>query len=1157
MASAVSIATAYVQIVPSMQGVGNAITKAFGGAGTAGGKVAGKGFASALGAQGGIIGAASAITSKAMDVIGGSIGAAVDRADQMRNFPLVMKNLGYSSKDAAKSVQKASDAVDGLPTTLPSLTGMVQALAPLTSNLDEATDISIAFNNALLAGGKSTVMQANAMEQYTQMLSVGKVDLTAWKSIQMAMPGQMNQLAQSLLGAGKNGMDLYNAMKEGEVTFGDFQNAIVKLNKHGAKGFASFEQQAKDATQGISTAFANTKNRVAKAIQTVIEAIGVPTISNTINAVTSKFGLIGQGVANMVTGAKNWLKQLWQALQDNGATQSFQAAWDKIRDIISKIANMAVDWTHLVPPGTIAGAIKLVADALNLFLQYGGPLIPIIVRLGAAFAIYKGLTGIFTAVAGGLGTFATAIAGVKNAILLVMDLGGPAAALKEFTIEIKLATAAQNLWNNAISVVRGIKGLLVGTFSIISSTISGLTAQLWANVTALAKNAAAWTVQKAALVGSKAALVGQKVALVGSKAALVGQKVATLAVAAAQRVLNAVMSANPFVKAAIIIAALTPLLVAFFTKTELGRKIWSGFINWAKAAWQGLKEFFSNLWTGITDTFSKAAQGVKTGWSNIAGWFKDLWGGIKGAASSAADGMKAGWNTVSGWFRGVWADMGNIVSNALGSIQTAVANVWTVIGALILRPLQLVRDGINAAFVWITSSVASMIANTSGPVQAALMVFYNNLVMAWTLIQGVVNTAVNLVRTVIVAVLQLIQGDWQGAWTTVSSFFSDTWNGIVSFFAPIVESIKTTIGNMLTAVGNAWQTGWNAVKTFAQTIWDGIKSLVSTAVNAVKTTVTNVVNQIKTTWTTIWTAVKNFVTPIWDAIKKTVSDAINNAKTTISDKLNAIKSTWENIWNGVKSFVSDIWDKVKKLVSDGINNAKTNLSNTLGQIKSTWENNWNGVKTSLSRIWDGIKQAVSDGIKNVSDTVGKIKTTVLNVVSGAGSWLYDTGRQIISGLIEGIGGAMSWLKNTISNLGSSVLNWAKDVLGIHSPSRVFREQVGKQISLGMAEGIDKYASTAARSVNALTDMVPDVDLTARWTTPDGLSPTMSVTNRSVFTPDLADATGSDRQDIIDAITTALSDGVALRLNDRGGEVLAGTLARPMNYELNRLASKGR
>ncbi len=281
---AYNLATAYVPIVPSMEGVGKAIEKAFGDAskttGSKTGQSIGKGlsvgFASKVGAVAGIT---SNVFSKVASVVTSSLGSAVDRADQMNNFPKVMKNLGYSATDAAASIKKISDALDGLPTTSSAMTGMVQQLAPLTSNLDEATDIALAFNNAMLAGGASTMEQENALTQYTQMLSAGKVDMQAWRSIQAAMPGQLNQVAEAMMGAGHNANDLYEAMKDGKYSFDDFNKAVMDLNQNGFGKYASFAQQAKDATQGIGTAMENVKNRVAKAVQKVIDAVGVENIA--------------------------------------------------------------------------------------------------------------------------------------------------------------------------------------------------------------------------------------------------------------------------------------------------------------------------------------------------------------------------------------------------------------------------------------------------------------------------------------------------------------------------------------------------------------------------------------------------------------------------------------------------------------------------------------------------------------------------------------------------------------------------------------------------------------------------------------------------------------------------------------------------------------
>lgn len=463
---AYQLAQAYVQIVPSMKGVGKAIENAFDGPSKSTGQKAGQsigsglsvGFAAKVGA---VAGLASTVFSKVASVVTGSLNSAISRADQMNNFPKVMKNLGYSSEDAAASIKKISSALDGLPTTSSAMTGMVQQLAPLTSNLDQATNIALAFNNAMLAGGASTMEQENALTQYTQMLSAGKVDMQAWRSIQAAMPGQLNQVAEAMLGAGKNSNDLYEAMKNGSISFDDFNKKVMELNQNGFGKYASFAQQAKDATQGIGTAMENVQNRVAKAVQKVVEAVCVENIAGAINGFSSQFGKVGDAAASMVTGVKNWLGQLWQALKDNGALFTFKSLWDGLRDAIMGVVNMVIDWAHMIPPDGLANGIKLVADTLDWFVQHGKELAPIIIGIGTAFAAVKGYQALnsgLQALTGTMNTVTTAAKGVSNGIMLMMDLGGPVAMLKQMAGGLSLVKTAQTAWSTATKMATAVQG---------------------------------------------------------------------------------------------------------------------------------------------------------------------------------------------------------------------------------------------------------------------------------------------------------------------------------------------------------------------------------------------------------------------------------------------------------------------------------------------------------------------------------------------------------------------------------------------------------------------------------------------------------------------------------------------------------------------------
>lgn len=441
---AYNLATAYVPIVPSMDGVGKAIEKAFGDASKTTGSKTGQsigqglsvGFAAKVGAVAGIT---SNVFGKVASVVTSSLGSAVDRADQMNNFPKVMKNLGYSSEDAAASIRKITNALDGLPTTSSAMTGMVQQLAPLTSNLDEATDIALAFNNAMLAGGASTMEQENALTQYTQMLSAGKVDMQAWRSIQAAMPGQLNQVAEAMMGAGHNANDLYEAMKDGKYSFDDFNKAVMDLNQNGFGKYASFAQQAKDATQGIGTAMENVKNRVAKAVQKVIDAVGVENIAGAINRFSSQFGKVGDAAAGMVTDVKKkfseagkWITGLYDKLDKTGAitrfkdtiSTAFESARSRVTEAVDRIAG---SFKGLVPDGAIVSAIEDVLKYVGTVFSDFADWVADTVEWWSKFIAALKDTGAVQQLAGALGSLFDAIGDVADAFRGAGDMAESAA----------------------------------------------------------------------------------------------------------------------------------------------------------------------------------------------------------------------------------------------------------------------------------------------------------------------------------------------------------------------------------------------------------------------------------------------------------------------------------------------------------------------------------------------------------------------------------------------------------------------------------------------------------------------------------------------------------------------------------------------------------
>ena len=366
------IANAYVAIYAKMPGVRGDIQKALGGPDVQSTlKSSGKSMGAVI--TGAVGGAVASVTGKAISTVLGSIDGAIKRVDTMNNFPKIMQNLGYSSDDAKKSIETLSDRLTGLPTSLDSMAGAVQKVAPLTGNLAEATDISLALNDALLAGGKSTDLQANAMEQYTQMLSIGKVDMAAWRSMMSAMPGQLGQLSESLLGAGANSMDLYAAMQDGTVSFDDFNKGLLALDKQGVNGYASFADQAKDATDGIGTGTQNMYTAITRGLANLIGKFQ-PELSAFLEGTTDVINGIFTGVGGAVDWIKGNLDWIGPLAAGIGAGAAAWALWTgaiKTWTTITNLAKAAQIAFNVVmnanPIGLIVTAIAAVVGALVWF----------------------------------------------------------------------------------------------------------------------------------------------------------------------------------------------------------------------------------------------------------------------------------------------------------------------------------------------------------------------------------------------------------------------------------------------------------------------------------------------------------------------------------------------------------------------------------------------------------------------------------------------------------------------------------------------------------------------------------------------------------------------------------------------------------------------
>lgn len=312
------IGTAYVRIAPNMTGIQQKIAAGFNGLGNQFGNQFSNEFsAKAAVLSGAIAGIAQAAMQKAMSAISNSLGDAVSRVDTLARFPTVMQNLGYSADEARQQVKRMAEAVVGLPTSLDQITNLAQRIAPVSGGLTRATDVALAFNNAVLAGGGPVYRQADAIEQFSQMLSKGVPDMMAWRTLQEAMPATLSQTAKALGITSGNTLELYDKLQNGTISFDQFTNAIVGLNKEGLPGFKNFADQAKDSTSGIATGMQNAQTAITRGVASIIDAVGQKNVSEGIASIGKAFESALNVVAKAVPPTLNALKGIFGFISDN------------------------------------------------------------------------------------------------------------------------------------------------------------------------------------------------------------------------------------------------------------------------------------------------------------------------------------------------------------------------------------------------------------------------------------------------------------------------------------------------------------------------------------------------------------------------------------------------------------------------------------------------------------------------------------------------------------------------------------------------------------------------------------------------------------------------------------------------------------------------
>ena len=331
--------------------------------------------------------------------------------------------------------------------------------------------------------------------------------------------------------------------------------------------------------------------------------------------------------------------------------------------------------------------------------------------------------------------------------------------------------------------------------------------------------------------------------------------------------------------------------------------------------------------------------------------------------------------------------------------------------------------------------------------------------------------------------LQKIGSVMQTAFVPVGQAISGKLLPALQPFMQALQNLGSAIMPVLDAAFQALMPVLGSLLAGLTQVGGTIMSTLTPVINnlaAVFQTVLPVIQQQFQTWGTAIQNVINAVFPLIQTVVTTVMNIINGIITTV---LAALQGNWNGVWTGIQNIAVRVWNGIQNIVTAGMNAVSGVISSVMNAISSTWSGLWNTVKGLASSAWNGIANAVRNGVNTVVNTVSGIGGKIKGEFSNAGSWLVSAGNNIIQGLINGIKGAIGNAVAAVKDAASNIVNAAKSALGIHSPSRVFRDEVGKMIPAGLGVGVTMNEKLAVQPVQSMVSSLLPSSFTGSVSSP--------------------------------------------------------------------------
>lgn len=286
---------------------------------------------------------------------------------------------------------------------------------------------------------------------------------------------------------------------------------------------------------------------------------------------------------------------------------------------------------------------------------------------------------------------------------------------------------------------------------------------------------------------------------------------------------------------------------------------------------------------------------------------------------------------------------------------------------------------------------------------------------------------------------------------------------------PIVLIIIAVIGTLVAIFTHLWQTN-EGFRNAVITIWESIKAFFIATIEIIKQALISGFLTMVNTGIQIFNTLQTGLAAIWGVIKALISSSISIIVSVVSSGFSRVLSFVTSTMSSVLSFISSTFSSIVSTISSSISTAvsvvATGFSNMISAVVSF-------TSQLISNIVSAMSSFVSAITSGGSQALSAITSALNNMVSAARGFVGDmvsAGGDLIRGMIDGIKNMAGSLVSAAKGVVGDAVAGAKSLLGIHSPSRVFKE-IGMYTAMGMTVGLAQEGRNTVRETANLANSV--------------------------------------------------------------------------------------